>query len=524
MTKKLARLYQTIRFLKPAQVFYQVHARVKSPLITSISYSKYVGTQLTRLKGICSELIPSTGKLIGINHFQFLNLEKQFEDGIDWKFSNYGKLWNYNLQYFDYLHDTGFSNDIKEKILDDFSFKLLRGEIKLEPYPVSIRIINWIIYFSHTGCSSSTFIKAIQYQVHYLSCNLEHHILANHLLENIISLLIASIATNDAALEERMNVLLVSQLNKQVLADGAHYEGSPMYHCIILSKLMLLLSVYRHHRANAPLIPTLQNVVQRMLGWLQSFCFANGTYPHLNDSAPGVAISPHVLFNYATSLNIDHSPVQLNECGYRKYSTKVYEVLVDVAAVSPRYQPGHAHADMLHFCLQHRNNPVLIDTGTSTYQAGKVREYERSTAAHNTVVVNGKNQSDTWSSFRVGSRAVVNINDEGTDFISATCTSHFSTYHQRRFLFEEGRIVISDQVSGSVKSATAYFHFHHSISNIQLNFDKVFVGGDVVITFENTTGIFIETNRRAVEFNRTVMGYTVKVNFLSILTTKINLP
>ncbi|MCS2404764.1 heparinase II/III-family protein [Bacteroides salyersiae] len=43
------------------------------------------------------------------------------------------------------------------------------------------------------------------------------------------------------------------------------------------------------------------------------------------------------------------------------------------------YQPGHAHADTFTFELHINNRPVIIDTGTSTYEVNEARFYERST-------------------------------------------------------------------------------------------------------------------------------------------------
>ena len=51
--------------------------------------------------------------------------------------------------------------------------------------------------------------------------------------------------------------------------------------------------------------------------------------------------------------------------------------------------------------------PLLVDTGTSTYAPGPVRDYERSTAAHNTVEVDGADSTEVWGAFRAARRARV---------------------------------------------------------------------------------------------------------------------
>src|SRR5690606_3552585 len=96
---------------------------------------------------------------------------------------------------------------------------------------------------------------------------------------------------------------------------------------------------------------------------------------------------------------------------------------LDLAPVGPDYLPGHAHADTLSFELSVGGERVFVDSGTSTYQAGQVRDFQRSTRAHNTVVIDGLNSSDVWGAFRVGQRArvfdVLVQETEGYLFVSA---------------------------------------------------------------------------------------------------------
>ena len=80
-------------------------------------------------------------------------------------------------------------------------------------------------------------------------------------------------------------------------------------------------------------------------------------------------------------------------------------LLIDVAPIGPDYLPGHAHADTLSYELSLYGKRVLVNSGTSRYGSGPKRDWERSTAAHNTVEVDGQSSSETWSGFRVARRA-----------------------------------------------------------------------------------------------------------------------
>lgn len=67
---------------------------------------------------------------------------------------------------------------------------------------------------------------------------------------------------------------------------------------------------------------------------------------------------------------------------------------------------GHGHADALSFTLRAFGRDILLDPGTFDYFSyPQWREYFRSTRAHNTVVVDGRDQSETLGLFLWARRA-----------------------------------------------------------------------------------------------------------------------
>ncbi|MCK5662355.1 MAG: hypothetical protein KAI17_02665, partial [Thiotrichaceae bacterium] len=66
---------------------------------SGFAYLKSKSSQSTILSLKLS--IPSANSYID-DQFTFLNLSHEFEDVIDWNCPAYGKLWTYNLNYFDY--------------------------------------------------------------------------------------------------------------------------------------------------------------------------------------------------------------------------------------------------------------------------------------------------------------------------------------------------------------------------------------------------------------------------------------
>jgi uncharacterized heparinase superfamily protein len=94
---------------------------------------------------------------------------------------------------------------------------------------------------------------------------------------------------------------------------------------------------------------------------------------------------------------------------------------------------------------------------------------QRGTAAHNTVVINGKNSSDVWSSFRVGGRAraklVYSERPNGDECRLVAVHDGYSRafgrlLHQRSWQFRPDEIEVSDVLTGHYTTAEARLHLH----------------------------------------------------------------
>src|SRR5262249_26913941 len=89
--------------------------------------------------------------------------------------------------------------------------------------------------------------------------------------------------------------------------------------------------------------------------------------------------------------------------------------ILDVGHPAPRHQPAHSHCGILSFELDFDGWPVIVDSGVSGYDADPFREYSRSTRAHNTVSIDGLEQSEVWSTFRMARRAELAFSRVATD-------------------------------------------------------------------------------------------------------------
>jgi uncharacterized heparinase superfamily protein len=96
--------------------------------------------------------------------------------------------------------------------------------------------------------------------------NLEYHLLGNHLLENGFALLFAAVLFPESPLSRKAEEIIRAELGEQILADGAHFELSPMYHQIILDRLLESINILQSNNLFSQLLPVLCDKASVMLG------------------------------------------------------------------------------------------------------------------------------------------------------------------------------------------------------------------------------------------------------------------
>lgn len=106
-----------------------------------------------------------------------------------------------------------------------------------------------------------------------------------------------------------------------------------------------------------------------------------------------------------TSRALTTSGYYLLQTGHRG-SRNAVSVLVDCGPLGHGRDAAHAHADALSLTLRIGGCDVLVDPGAfDSFTYPEWRDYFRSTRAHNTLVIDGENQSQSWGPFRWGCRA-----------------------------------------------------------------------------------------------------------------------
>jgi uncharacterized heparinase superfamily protein len=420
--------------------------------------------------------------LIGPTVFRIHGREAALEE-IGWDGPGEDRLWRYHQHYFDDLTACGTDERRKwhEALIARWMAENPPGRgTGWEPYPVSRRIVNWIKAALGGFPLGREAASSLALQARWLSKRIEWHLLGNHLLANAKALVFAGCFFEgqeaDAILRKGLGIL-DSQLPEQVLPDGGHFELSPMYHALVLEDMLDLMNL----QAAYPQINDLkarasewEEAVSRMSHWLFCMTHPDGEIAFFNDAAFGMAPPPAQLLAYSSRLGLKvpkmqgEQVVHLENSGYLRLNGDVATAFLDCARVGPDYLPGHAHADTLSFELSVMGERLLVNSGTSCYGQGKERLRQRGTAAHNTVVVDGRDSSEVWSGFRVARRAYpegpVITGDKGR--LTVSCSHNGYQYlrgrsrHHRKWLWYERGLVVEDRVEGGYSQAQARFHVH----------------------------------------------------------------
>lgn len=516
------RYLQTFRYLKPIQVLTRgrnvLREKAKIRVLPDRSQSVLTPGSLRIVAPIPALLCYENG------FFRFLNKEHQFDGMPDWNFNGFGKLWTYHLNYFDFLLQPGMEIETAKRLMVDFCNKMNQTRDGLEPYPTSLRSINWLKFIILNHIDEELIFTSLYAQLALLTKKLEYHLLGNHLLENGFALFCGGVFFRDQAMITVAERILTTELDEQVFPDGGHAERSPMYHRILLCRLLDCINFARGSDVPYPISLKMVESASRMAGWMETFAYPDGSFPLFHDSAHGMAPSIKEIAGYLNRLDIQPMRLPPGESRFRKMMTGRIALMMDIGSIGLQYQPGHIHAGIFSFELRINDQQFITDTGISTYEIGKQRELERSTAAHNTVEVGGRDQIQVWASHRVGKRAHVRILSDSHDEINAVHDGYRSMgiHHYRSFQHSgSDSVFIQDSLKGPGNpEGIARFHFAPGITFIKGN-EHVTVSNGSVISFTNATSIEEKEYLFAPEFNMLIPAIMIEVRFVKQLNTII---
>jgi uncharacterized heparinase superfamily protein len=392
---------------------------------------------------------------------QLLGITRHLGHPLNWQQSDEPLLWRFHLHYWDWAwglaaaSDRAGARELFARLWRSWqaSCPFGRGDAWLT-YPAALRAWSWCGLYRDLVEGTNLereFLCEVAAHAGFLRVHLESDIGGNHLIKDLKALAGLGVFLGDEAMLRRALRLLTSQLAVQVLADGGHYERAPAYHCQVLADLVDIADLLSA-TGRVP-APALTLAIARMRRWLGAVLTPDGGVPLLNDGYP----VPGAL---VTALRPRPAPtvplLTLADTGLIRIVAGDWHLLADVGAPCPDELPGHAHADTLGCVVHIGDTPLLVDTGTSTYAAGPERNYERSTAAHNTLEIDDTDSTEVWGAFRAGRRARVYgpVARAGANEVTATAAHDGYRHlrgrpcHRRRWLLTSAGLQVNDEVTG----------------------------------------------------------------------------
>ncbi len=397
------------------------------------------------------------------NRFQFLNRTVAFGAHIAWNPREESRLWRYNLHYFDYYWDLMLAESVAQdeevyrcfrRLADSWMTRnpIAQG-VGWHAYPIARRIVNWI-YAAHAfqprlakdDVFRRRWLASLFSQCRFLADHLEWDCRGNHLFEDGKSLLVAGLFFAGAEAEGwlRQGAQLVWQaLEDQIFVDGGHYERSPMYHAIVLQDYLEIFALYHARGLQVP--AGAEAKLRAMVDWFLGLRHPDQEIPLFADAAFGIAPSPEKLLPVAAVLLRESrykwpgqvfgpwarfllgqpglqifdglpasAPTGFGKTGFFPESgyfllgdDRGNTLILDGGGIGPDEAPAHGHCNIFGYELSTAGQRVIVDSGVETYEPGSWRDYYRGTRAHNTLTVDGLEQSEVWAAFRVARRATV---------------------------------------------------------------------------------------------------------------------
>ena len=296
--------------------------------------------------------------------------------------------------------------------------------------------------------------------------------------------------------------ILLTELDRQVHADGGHFELATCYHRYTIEMYLHFLILARRNRIAVP--ERVATRVMAMLDWLLDVCAPDGTMPSIGDDdggswwhlAPRERGDVRGVFSVAAALfgRADYARAAgglqpetwwlLGDAGCRAFdalaptapsrapsrlladsgyavmrsdwSAQANHAIVDVGALGCSVSAAHGHADLLSLQLSVHGTPLIVDPGTGRYVADGWRDWFRSSGAHSTVTVDSRSQAQPRGLFawreRPGARVRAWRSTAAADFVDAEHDAYPVTHRRRVAFVKPGFWLVVDDLVGDTEA------------------------------------------------------------------------
>ena len=357
----------------------------------------------------------------------------------------------------------------------------------------------------------SAILANVWLHARYVSRYLSFYFSPNtHLTGEALGLFYAGTLFSEFAEAQRWRRLgarvLIAESRAQICADGVHFERSTCYHRYTVETYQQFLLLAARNRVPVP--ADLGDHVRRMTEFMLAVRRPDGDLPEIGDADGGQLLplverdqcDPRGVFAVATAMFgrgdfagaadaiTPDVPWLMGEEGVRAFEAATpsqpagvvsrifpsggyavmrsgwerdaHQMIVDVGPLGCSFSAGHGHADLLSIQCSVFGEPALVDAGTYCYTPeSEWRNFFRGTAAHSTLMIDGRDQAEPHGPFGWQGRPRVNVREWRSnaqcDFLDASHTAYAGMTHRRRVLFAKPDYwVVVDDVTADLKVGT----------------------------------------------------------------------
>ncbi|MGH7437994.1 MAG: heparinase II/III domain-containing protein [Polyangiaceae bacterium] len=396
---------------------------------------------------------------------------------VDWTPAGASRLWRFQLQYL------GAALDLVVDGAPDAAAQLIQSWIDRygtgwdltawHTYPVALRLANLCHAAGLAGSFDALGPNAahlVAVSAAYIHRHLERDVRGNHLLEDVAALLIAARYLEGhpvAAWERTAREIYARELPEQIQPDGSHFELAPMYHAIVLWRLLQIEALLgpRDELVSSTIGPR----IVAMRRYLAGILCPDRDVPLLGDSVRACDFAPPAF----TLLGDEPVPTgegvrSFRDAGLHVFRSERLWAIFDAGAVCPEYLPAHGHADTL--TVEVWCDGACVVSGPGIYDfTGPERDWGRSSRAHSTLTVDDRNTSEVYDSFRIGGRARIEAVEARSDRVTASAVPWSQDAHLRRTVAfgDTARATLRIEDRAAVRRGTtcrSRLHLHPAVS------------------------------------------------------------
>jgi hypothetical protein len=287
--------------------------------------------------------------------------------------------------------------------------------------------------------------------------------------------------------------IVAEEMQRQVRADGSHFEQSSYYH-------VYALDMFLFHATLAEPDEGYRRGLEKMAVYLEALVGPARLLPFIGDDDGGRFFHPYgrrdhfaratlaacgqflkrpdwiggeeELYetaawwlgtgSYPNRIDKPSSSARFADSGTVVMSDRAAHCIIDAGPFGP-FRGGHSHADTLSIVAGVNGQDLLIDPGTYSYSGDSPwRNRFRGTAAHNTVRIGGLDQAEPGGPFGWQTPPEVEVlewrSDPVADYLDAECRYRGFRHRRRIFFRKPDLLFIVDDIEGGRIDAEQFWH------------------------------------------------------------------